>query len=287
MGVLIENWVKFARLFLNSIIKIIDVGEINYNDFVQFKPEYALISKDFEFENNFPFSALHYESRITKQLFPLHNDLLSVPPTNFEVLETLNYLTNAEDLINNYKFEEASKVLNDSLKVFNKYYQQKIVASILLLLRKIAALLNQQNIALNYLKSALDVAKSGNVPIEYIIKIHYKSGKTLFELKDFDGALNHFDIIIKFLENEKTSLNNEEILGMAYLYKGLINSEQRRVSESKYNFKKAIDIGNNAIKVKLKYYLLRARHFKEKGNLSNAKNLIKMGLNYIGIEFKD
>ncbi len=286
---LAKNWIMFARLILNSLIEIIDTGNINQNELVQFKPEKELNSNNFESDNNFPFSALHYESIISKQLFPIHNDLFNTPPTNFEVIKTLNHYTNAEELIKNYNFKEATNLLNESLIVFNKNRQSKIVVSILLLLRKIASNLSQHDIAINYLQNALNTAKSGYVPIEYIVNIHYGLGKTFFQIKDYNKALDHFNVIIKFLENEKVSLNKEEFSGMAYLYIGLINLEQNNVSESKRNFRKSLDLGNNCIKVKLKYYLLRARYFKDKGQnyLSQAQKLMKLGINSVGLVFNN
>ena len=71
-------------------------------------------------------------------------------------------------------------MLNNSLKIFNKNRQKKIVVSILLKLRKIALLLNQDETSLNYLQSAMEVAKSGEVPIDFIIKIQYYLGKWFY-----------------------------------------------------------------------------------------------------------
>jgi len=289
--ILIENWIKFARLFLNSIIEIINAAEIYQNELVSFNPERELTSdnKDFELEqNNFPFSALNYESSIAKQLFPIHNDLLNSPPTNFEVIDSINYYTDAEELVNNYRFEDAAILLNDSLKIFNKNKQKKVVVSVLMKLRKIAHTLGQHNIALNYLQSAFGITKSGEVPIEYIIKIHYKLGKSYYNLNKPDDALNHFNIIINFLENEEILFEKkEEYLGLTYLYLGLIYMNMNQTSNSKNNLKKAFQIGNSFPKVKLKYHLYLARAFKKKENFSQAQKHLKLGIDTVGLEFKE
>jgi len=285
----IENWIKFARLMLNSIIKIISLAEVNQNDFIQINPERELDSEDFELEeNNFPFTSLHYESSIAKgELFQIHNDLFNTPPTNFEVIESIQAYTEAEELIKNYRFDEATQILNESLKVFNKNRQRKVVVSILLKLRKIATLLNQNDVALNYLESALGVAKSGEIPIEYIIKIHYQLGKHYFQKNEDDEARIHFEIIINFLENEEPSVNKDEFLGLSYLYLGLISLGQNKLAESKNHFKNAIQLGNNTIKVKLQYHLLRAKDYKNKGNLSQAQKLLRAGIDAVGIDYND
>lgn len=295
----IQNWIKVARLLLNSIIEIINEGNINQNELIRFKPENALEQEDFgESENVFPFSALHYESTIAKELFPIHNDLFDSPPVNYEVIESsIDYYTKAESYIRRYQFDEATKLLNKALKIFNKNRQKKAVISVLLLLRKIAALLNQDDVAQNYLENAVNIMGSGEIPIKYIIEVHYNLGKTYFKLKNFTKALNHFNILLTFLEKEKATIINEESigmkeildenLGMTLLHLGLINLEQNKIADSKRNFKDAFQIGNESLKIKLKFFLYRARAFKTKGNLSQALKLLKMGLNLIELEDKE
>ncbi|MHA1150061.1 MAG: tetratricopeptide repeat protein [Promethearchaeota archaeon] len=283
----IENWIKFARLILNSILEILIKLNPNQNDFIQFNPQRELDSNLNNFEegeNNFPFSALHYESQIAKELYPLHNNLFNIPPEDFEVIEYIHRYTEAEDLIKNYRFNDATIILNESLKVFNKHRQKKIVVSILLLLRKIASLLNQKTISINYLKTALGVAKSGEIPIEYIINIHYKLGRTYYQLKEFENARNHFSILIKFLENQEHKLTGKNYLAMGYLYMGLIEYERNKVSESRSFFKKALQLTENSPKVKLSFHLLRAIQFKSRGNVSQAYKFIKTGLENINLD---
>jgi len=287
---LVENWIKFSRIILNSILKVIEEDKINQNELLNFRPSKELIYRSKNFildQNNFPFSPLCYESSIAKELFQIHNNLFDKPPTNFEVIETINQYTEAEELIKNYSFDEATKKLNESLKVFNKNQQKKVVVSILLKLRKIAALLNNEDLARNYLESALGVAKSGEVPIDYIIKIHYKLGISYFKQKDYEKALNHFNIIINFLKNEKIPFIKEDYVGMAYLHIGLIYLEQNKIIESKAYFRRVLEIGSKLPKIKLTYFLTRAIRFKNQGNLSQAQRFLKAGLNNTDFNFND
>jgi len=288
LGLLVENWIKFTRIILNSIIEVIENSKIVPNELLKFRPSKELVYRSKNFirdQNNFPFSALCYESSIAKELFPFHNDLFNKPPTNFEVIESIDHYTEAEELIKNYRFEEATKLLNEALKIFNKNQQKKVIVSILLKLRKIATLLSNEEIALNYLQSALSIAKSGEVPIDYIIKIHQKLGISYFKNKNYEKALDHFKIIRNFLENESISLTKKSYLGMAYLYTGLIYLEQNRIVDSKTYFKKVLEIGSNSVKIRLKYFLSRAIHFKNQGNLSQAQRFLKAGLNVNEISF--
>lgn len=285
----IENWIKFSRMMLNSILEIITLAEINQYDYVKFNPERELESKGFELErNNFPFSALHYESTLSKgELYQIHNELFNSPPANFELIESINYYTEAEKLIKNYRFDEATQLLNNSLKIFNKNRQKKIVVSILLKLRKIASLLNQDETSLNYLQSAMGVAKSGEVPIDFIIKIQYYLGKWFYKTEEFDEALSHFNIIVNFLEKEETITDKDEFLGMAYLYLGLINLKQNKLAQSKNYFKKAFQLGNSSIKVKLNYHLKRGKYYKSKDNLSQAQKMLRSGIEAVGLDYDE
>lgn len=285
----LESWIKFSRILLNSLLKIVNLNKINQQDYIQINPERELNSDDFELnENNFPFTALHYESSIAKgELYQIHHDLLNDPPRSFKVLEFMNTYTEAEELIKSYRFEEAAQLLNNSLKVFNKHKQKKIVVSILLKLRKIAKNLNQTEMALNYLNTALGVAKSGDVPIEFIIKVHYKLGKHYFKIAAFPQAEEHFETIINFLEKEEVKINKEEYLGMAYLYRGLINLQNSQISQSKNDFKEVLNYSKDSPKVKLKYHLLRAIDYKNKGNLSQAQKLLRSGIDTVGLDYTD
>ncbi|MCK4381044.1 MAG: hypothetical protein KAW51_07875, partial [Candidatus Lokiarchaeota archaeon] len=261
LELLLEKWIKFTRLILNSVKEIIEARNINKTELIKFRPNKELVYNNPDFiedQNNFPFSALSYESSISKELFTIHNNLFNKPPSNFEVIESINQYIESEELIKNYRFEEATKLLNEALMVFNKNQQKKIVVSILLKLRKIAKLLNHDDTALNYLQNALGVGKSGEIPIDFIIKIHHKLGVSYYKRKFFEEALNHFKVIINFLENEEISFDKEEFLGLAYLYIGLILLEQKKVDDSKIYFKNAFQIGNINLQVKLKYCLLRA-----------------------------
>jgi hypothetical protein len=285
----IENWIKFSRMLLNSLLKIINLNKINQQDYLQINPERELNSSEFELnENNFPFTALHYESIMAKgELYHIHHDLLNSPPKSFKVLEFMNTYTEAEELIKTYRFEEAAQLLNNSLKVFNKHKQKKIVVSILLKLRKMAKILNQPDIALNYLNTALGVAKSGDVPIDFIIKVHYKLGKHYFKMTEYSKAEEHFDTIINFLEKEHVKINKDEYLGMAYLHRGLIQLNNSEISQSKYDFKEALKYSKDSPKVKLKYHLLRAIDYKNKGNLSQAQKLLRAGIESVGLDYDD
>jgi len=290
LELLVENWIKFTRIILNSIIDVIENDKIIQGELLNFRPSKELVYRSKNFildQNNFPFSPLSYESSIAKELFPIHNDLFNKPPTNFEVIESINHYTEAEELIKNYRFEEATKLLNESLKIFNKNQQKKVIVSILLKLRKIAILLSNEEMALNYLQSALSIAKSGEVPINYIIKIHQKLGISYYKNKNYEKALDHLKIIQNFLLNEDISLTKESYLGMAYLYTGLIYLEQNKIADSKAQFKKVLEIGSNSIKIRLKYFLSRAIHFKNKGNLSQAQRFLKHGLNINDISFNN
>ena len=286
LEIFVETWIKFARLLLNSAIDIIDTKEINQNEFINFRPQKTLDSINFEFkQNNFPLSALYYECSTSKELYSLHNDLFNTPPTSFEVIEYVNYLTEAESLRKNYKFQEASKILEDSLKIFNKYRQKKIVVSILLQLRKIASYLNQNKAEINYLINAMEIAKSGEVPLHFVIRIHYKLGKTYFKLKDYNNALKHFLIILNFLKEERKLFNKIEYEGLASLYTGIIYLELNKIPDSQIFLKDAFRIGNKSPKVKLKYHLLRGIYYKDKEKYSQAQKLFKTAVS--GNEIND
>ena len=71
-------------------------------------------------------------------------------------------------------------------------------------------------------------------------------------MKQYDDALNHFNILINFLENEEVDFKNkEEYLGMVYLWAGLIYSEKNDVNESKKHLKKATILKKSGVSNRL------------------------------------
>lgn len=287
----VKNWIKLSRVFLNSILDIINNAKLNINEFMTFNPEYELLNNDFEGNIcNFPLSALNYESILSKELFELHNNLFESPPTHFEVIESsIDNYTKAEAFIRNYQFESATRLLNEALKIFNKYHQKKAVISVLLLLRKIASQLNDRHLEQNYLQNALNIIKSEGTPNHFLINIQYKLGKTYFKLRLLNESLNHFNEVIshnkgKVAHSEPNgTLNNSDntlkSIGMAFIYLGLIYTEQEKLAEAKLHFKNAYEIGKNSLKVKLNFYLHRAIAYKQRKNSSQAIKLLTMALN--------
>jgi len=53
------------------------------------------------------------------------------------------------------------------------------------------------------------------------------------------------------------------------------------------DFRKALQLGNNSLKVKLNYHLMRAKNYKSKGNLSQAQKLLRAGIDSVGINFDE
>ena len=68
---------------------------------------------------------------------------------------------------------------------------------------------------------------------------------------------------------------------MSSLCIGLIYLEQDKISKSKIHLKKAFN--NKSVRVKLKYHLLYAKHFKNKGNLSKAHKLLKIAFSEVNV----
>jgi len=74
---------------------------------------------------------------------------------------------------------------------------------------------------------------------------------------------------------------------MAYLYIGLIYLEQDNIAEAKINFKNTFLIGDNNLKVKLTYFLLRGLFYKRQGNLSLTQKFLRAGLDSVGFNFEN
>ena len=301
--IIIENWIKFSRMILNSLLELVDSCLTNKNHLINFYPEKEILSNDFHGEkNNFALSALFYESLFQKELSPIRNELFNTPPKDFTVLKSINFLFQAEDLIKELKIKEAMKLLERSLNIIEQYEQDKLLVSAYLTLAKACRLLKQYNVSLKYLKKCFILAKSGKIPTKYIVKIHYKLGRIYFILNEYEKALNHFNVLVKFIENEESNneesnnkesnneeSNNEEskYLVKSLIYIGLIYSRKNDFSESKKKFKKVKDLGKTNPQLILKLFQLRIKEFLTKSNYSQALKYIRIIFNAEGFNLKE
>lgn len=159
----------------------------------------------------------------------------------------------------------------------------------LLLLRKIAFLLNDKTLEQNYLENALNIVKTEKLSEDFLTDIHYKLGKVYYKLKLLNEAINHFNMVISLNkkvppasnQNGITEKNKKklETIGMTYIYLGLISLEQEKLGEAKKDFKNAFEVGKISFKVRLKFYLSRALIYKERNNISQSIKLLTVGLN--------
>jgi len=281
---LITTWIKFSRLILNSIIKLIESEEINKLNFLPCN--FKRIALSSEEDLSYCLIPLNYESKIAKKLYPVEYKLLGKPPSDFEEINSIELYQQALDKYITYKFSESIQLFVESMKIFNKFKQTKIVILILLHLSKIAKILKQPEKTLEYLKNALDLCKHGNIPLPLIIKLHKKLGKTYTFFNHFDKAKTHFNIIISFIESNKTSINDQEILANTYLNLAKINLKSDNLSEAKMFFNKALKTAKGSLKIKLGYYYERAKYNKKTEKISLAIKLLKEALSLPGLDEK-
>ena len=286
LRLLATSWIKFARLILNSVLKVFNSVNFNKNLMVSFKPKKELENNEFiEEDHNFPLSALHYEGKISKNLQPIHHDLLNRPPETFKIIEHLNYYNQAEELIDSYKFEQANHILVKALKLFNKHKQKKAVVATLFLLKKVALLLGQHKVAINYLDNALSVAKSGEISIDYIIRIHFQLGKIYFDRLKYYKAQEHFEIIINFLKNEDIEFERrKEYIGLSSIYLGLIYQQFEDDDKSEQTFKTAFDLMEESLFIRLQYHLIRIQFYTKVGELGKAEKLLRKSVKAINFD---
>lgn len=282
LELLISSWIKFSRMILNSIIGLIEREEINKLNFLS--GNFKQIALNSEKDINFSFIPLSYESKIAKELHPVEYKLLGNPPSNFEEINSIELYQQALEQYSTYKFSEAINLFIESMKIFNKFKQRKIVILILLHLSRIAKILNQPKKTLEYLENGLELCKSGNIPLGLIIKLHKKLGKTYLLFNQLNKAKTHFHIIINFLESNVTDINDQVILADTYLSLAKINLKEENLSEVKLRFNKALNISKGSLKIQLKYFYERAKYNKKTEKMAYAIKLLKQALNLPGLD---
>ncbi|MCP4762094.1 MAG: hypothetical protein GY870_09945 [archaeon] len=270
---LVLSWIRFSRMSLNPLISVIESEYIHKGEFYTIKTE-KLLQEDLN-EHAIPIPALAREILKKEELIKLTPNFLVNPPISFDELNAIKQFEESKRLILNGKYSEAAKILTSLLIILNKYRQKIAVVKVLLKLSKIGEILHKFDNSIDYLKNSLEICKSGEIPMEYIIITHEKLGDIYFRNKQFDLAKQHFEIIIKFLKQEHTNYKGNILLIQLKIVDVLLESESFKDANLllKIIFK---ETGKNP-ELLISYYQRKANYFIKKDSISNAVQILKKG----------
>ncbi|MHA1729972.1 MAG: tetratricopeptide repeat protein [Promethearchaeota archaeon] len=275
---LILSWIRFSRMVLNPLVKIINSDEyINGSELFEINLQSFL-------RNEIPggailIPALTREILSKETLFKPSRKLFNNPPRSFTELKVISKFDDVEKVIQNGKLQDAAEILTQLLITLNRYGHKRGVIHVLFKLAKIGKYLKNYKKTQEYLNNALDICKSGEIPKEMIIKVHDKLGNLFFEKKEYKLAEKHFQIIEKFLSNENFDENIITIQkNRLKIIKTLIES---------YSLKKSNQIFKKILKDKIveqdpdlmiEFYLVRANYFLKKDSKSKMVQTLRKGI---------
>ncbi|MHA1818844.1 MAG: tetratricopeptide repeat protein [Promethearchaeota archaeon] len=272
---LILSWIRYTRMTLNPMINIIESEYVVPRDLYELNLDTFYHKYDLS-ETAIPIPQLVREIFNKDELIKLDQKFFNHAPKYFDELTALKQYKEADDLIKAGKLQVAIKALGKILVIFNRYKQKKGVVLTLFKLSDIAKDMRNFDKAIEYLENALDLSKTGEIPSEYIIKTHEKLGDVYFKSKQYEKAMEHYKIIIKFLE----ALNDEKYIYLITksrleIAKLLITMEQFK--DANLLFKKIIKDIHYDKDLEIHYYYTRALYLIAKGSYSNAAQLLKKG----------
>lgn len=273
---LILSWIRFARMTLNPLINVLNADYLAAREFYPINIDSFLGSNTTLADTAIPIPIIARERIAKEELYTISKKLLTKPPMSFNELKAVSNFEETDELIKNGKYNQASGVLAECLKSFNKYSQKLGTVKVLIKLASMASDMKKNNESLKYLKSALDLCKTAEVPMETIVNLQEKIGNIYLKEKDWNAALEQFKIINNFLKAQDPEKYQKTIqLIRLKIAKVLVELEDFKEAGLLFNL--ILKEGQKFPDVKASYYLEKAKYFLKRKQVSNAMQLLKQG----------
>ncbi|MHA1339744.1 MAG: tetratricopeptide repeat protein [Promethearchaeota archaeon] len=273
---IILNWIKFSRMCLNPHINVLNSEYIIPNELYRINLKLLFNSVKDISEIAFPIPILAREKLDKEELYIPKKGIIYNPPSTFNELKALELYQNADELAEKGEYSRASAVFADVLKIFNRYRQRVGTVKVLQKLASIASSIRKYNESINYLNQAIEISKTGKVPIEVIMSIHEQLGNVYILDKQLTKALNQFKIIGSFLKAHDPNKFHRSIQ--------IVRLKMAKILIELGEFKDANLIFKNVAKEIEKYpdilavfYLEKGRYFIKRENISTAIQTLKKG----------
>jgi len=265
----ILDWIKFSRICLNPHINVLNSEYILSREFYPINLISFFKTIDNFSEIAFPIPMLARDIGNKEDLIHPKDYIIGKPPSTFNELKAIEYYYSTENLIEKGEYQRTNAVLADALKIFNRYRNRVGVINVLQKLAKLASELRKFNESINYLKQAIEICKTGEVPEDIIIKTQKQLGDTYVNNKQYTEALNQFKIINNFLKSTNPKSYHKDIQ-IIRLRMAKILTEIGAFKDASLIFKELLKEIQNYPDILAEYYLERGRYFVKKNTISNA-----------------
>jgi tetratricopeptide (TPR) repeat protein len=276
---LLYDWLVYCRALIKEILPIFDAEQYHAADMVPFS-EITLLQNIISTitMNALPLSPLVYEMQISEHGNQMNRELFEGIPQTLEELKAIQDFKTSRILIQRGNYGGGENLLLNARKSLKKFHHTPGIIAINSKLIDLYIEQEKYTEALKILTEALELVKTGKVPIPELVKIHISFNHIYHITGEFDKGLEHFNIIEKFL----SSLPNSNIISnqMCRIYLAMIKTKQKckQYKEVEPYYKEAFKLVSDIPLFKFLFYYERSHFYAGTGNEQKQIEMLEKAL---------
>jgi tetratricopeptide (TPR) repeat protein len=218
MNYLIYDWLVYCRGLIRHLTTILDEPQFQSQDLAPFSEVPLLRDHLSKTSLNALFmSPLVTELQLTGKKSQPDSILFESAPQSLEELSAIQDFAQARALIQRGKLSPAQHLLTNAKRKLKKYHHTHGLVNVILKLAETYAEEQKYPDAFSALSECIDLAKSGKIPVDTIIKVH----NMLTHIHSLAGnqarAQDQFEIALKFLRSLPSDSKNDALIARTYL----------------------------------------------------------------------
>jgi tetratricopeptide repeat protein len=263
MNYLFYDWLVYCRGLVHPIIDLIDTPQFNNQSLKSFS-EIAFLQENLD-KKEIPglfLPRLAFESRNEVENHQRETNLFESPPSSLEEMSTINDYSQANFLIRKENYPAAQKLLYNAKIKLQKFHHLKGQIKIIFRLYELAKLQKRYEDSIKILEEAIELAKTGKIPIPDIVNIHLSLIYSYAMGGNKDMSEKHLGILLKFLRLLPTDDKSDNLLLKSHLKMAILRMDQEKFSLANEHFKYIHSNYNKNPIYEFLYYYWRAHFYR-------------------------
>ena len=263
LNYLFYDWIIYCRGLTKKIMPLLENGplfnplDIKVFSYVQFLKLYAS-------KMRLPalfLPQLVYENTLTSEHQIRDFFLFESIPCSLEETSTIDHYAQAKILIGKGNYSKAEEKLKAILHRLKKFHHILGEVAVLFKLAKIARIKKSHILSIAYLEEALDLARSGKIPLSDILHIHieliYSHTMNANSLK----ANEHKEIILTFLKDQPSNDKTDKLFLRYFLDMTKLAMQENEFDEANLLFREILKRMEKQPDYEFLYYFERSKYY--------------------------
>ncbi|WP_371803217.1 tetratricopeptide repeat protein [Candidatus Lokiarchaeum ossiferum] len=260
---LIYDWIIFCRGLIKKVMPLLENGPLfNPLDIKNFS--YVQFLKQFAPNMYLPglfLPQLVYENTLVSDYYCRDFFLFESIPCSLEETSIIEHYSQAKILIGKGNYSKAEEAFKDILHRLKKFHHILGEVAVLFKLAKIARIKKNHVLSVAYLEEALDLARSGKVPLSDIVHIHIELIYSHIFNSDSLKANQHKQIVVQFLKDLPANEQSESLILRYYLDMARLSMMEQDFDDANLQFKELLKRIDKHPDYEFLYYYERSKYY--------------------------